>query len=808
MDLNGNENTNCHRTKKLLENFAKRNTLVQLIKTGTRKGKTLYSLIDHIYTSCPDKIFTSGKINYGMSDHNIIFVTIKKNIPKKEKITFRCRSLKNYDPSYINEFLTLKDWTYYYNEKNPEILWQSLYEIYLEGVNKFAPEIELNCKEKDTWVSDELLELIRDRDKYKSHADATNDNDSITEFKNKRGQCKRRVIRDKRDFIQNNLKISEEDPKKYWEKINELFPQGKKASKNAKLNQITLTNDKDEEIESTETANFINKFFTLIGPNLSKKINTDNTNYISSCKNLKGENIMTEWIKIQDIEVIEIVKQLNIHKGSNIRDINSKLLKDCLMASINEITHLFNMVSNSCIIPDSWKEATVVPIFKGGDKSKVSNYRPISLLPVISKLYEKLIHKRIYQFLQANSFFTERQCGFRPGMGTNDSINNFLTYVYESLNNNLNVLAIYYDLTKAFDTINHTVLLSKLEGAGIRGLCLQLIKNYLSSRKQRCKVNNMISQYDDITCGVPQGSTLGPLLFIIYINDIVNYVTNVEVSLYADDTACYIRGNDPKRTACEMKKSANAFKAWCDNNRLTINLNKSKTMFFSSHPRKNSTELKQKIKIEIDNTEITNVTEYKYLGLIINEHLNFDSHIKMIKQKISFRLYTLRKIRWLLSEQNSLLIFRSMLLPYFDVGDIYYNAANNELLKGLQSLQNQALKLISGRKNWAGSEQAHNKYNLLTTSKRRIYNLVKNGHMMSYTRCNLKPHNTRSLRSNRKILLLEQKAKNKKVEKSFLFKSRKMWNLIPEELKKIRDWSAFKLKLKLEMKLNNINFPE
>lgn len=148
-----------------------------------------------------------------------------------------------------------------------------------------------------------------------------------------------------------------------------------------------------------------------------------------------------------------------------------------------------------------------------------------------------------------------------------------------------------------------------------------------------------------------------------------------------------------------------------------------------------------------------------------------------------------------------------MILPYFDVGDIYYNSANNELLKGLQSLQNSALRLILGRKNWPGSEQAHAECNLFQTRKRRIYNLIKNGQKLSFTGSNLKSQNIHSLRSSRKILLKEQKAKSKKVENSFLYKSRKFWNQIPEDLKKIRDWSAFKLKLKLEMKQNNINFP-
>lgn len=336
---------------------------------------------------------------------------------------------------------------------------------------------------------------------------------------------------------------------------------------------------------------------------------------------------------------------------------------------------------------------------------------------MISKIYEKLIHRRLYQFLQATNYFTDRQGGFRPNMGTYDTINTFLTYINEGLNDKQDTAAIYYDLTKAFDTIDHTVLLAKLEGAGIKGLCLKLLQNYLSDRKQCCKANNHVSKFNKITCGVPQGSTLGPLLFIIYANDIVKYVTNVESSLYADDTACYIRGTDYDSLNRELNISAKAFKGWCNQNRLTINLTKSKTMVFSNQPRKKANDLKKKIKIIIDGVELQNVAEYKYLGIIIDECLNYNSHINMIKQKVSFRLYTLRKIRWLLNEQNSLTIYRGMIMPYFDIGDIYYNSAINEHLKGLQSLQNNALKLIIGRKNWTCSEQAHTQCNIFTTTK-------------------------------------------------------------------------------------------
>lgn len=372
-NVNLEEKEKRSRTCRLMDNFAKRNTLTQLIKTGTRKGKSSYSLIDHIYTNCIEKILHSGKIAYKMTDHDLTYAVIKKNIPKKEKITFKCRTLKNYNTALLSDWLSHSDWSTYYSETDPEKLWQILHRTYFEGVDILAAEIEINCKEKETWVSNELLELIRDRDKLKSVSDASEDNLSFNKFKEKRAECKRRIMKDKRDFIQNYLNITKEDPRKYWQKINELFPHGKKAGKTSEPEIIILKNDENKEITKEDVPDFINDFFTSIGPNLSSKIKIDNRTYITACKKPCGDQAMLEWTKILDIEVLKVVKDLDIHKGSNIEGLNSKLLKDCLLGSINEVTYLLNMVSKTGNVPQCWKEATVVPIFKGGDRNGMIN---------------------------------------------------------------------------------------------------------------------------------------------------------------------------------------------------------------------------------------------------------------------------------------------------------------------------------------------------------------------------------------------------------------------------------------------------
>lgn len=366
----------------------------------------------------------------------------------------------------------------------------------------------------------------------------------------------------------------------------------------------------------------------------------------------------------------------------------------------------------------------------------------------------------------------------------------------------LPVISLFYDLSKAFDTIDHDILLIKLKYAGIKGNCLKLIINYLSNRVQYCKVNGSNSSMKEITHGVPQGSILGPLFFILYINDVVSYINDINVLLYADDTVFYLSDPDPIVLQNKLSDAALRFSYWCKINKLTLNLSKSKILCFNG--RAHLIDLK----IVIDDIELEIVNEYKYLGILLDSKLNFESHLKSLKQRMFSRLMTLQKIRWTISEKDASTLYKSCIMPFLDQGDIYYSCAKKESLKSLQTQQNRALKIIIGKKKWVDTKSAHAQTNIAPTTDRRNLNLLCFAHKLSYKPYNLKPHGTRSMRSNRKLLLLEPRSYCQAYDKSFVANCRKLWNSLPEEIKKIRDISSFKIRVKTELKLANLNFPE
>lgn len=308
VDLNFGNNTKPNR---LLRNFASSHTLTQLINKPTRKCKTKNSIIDHIYSNSTHNIKDSGVIDYGLSDHDLIYVNLKKNLEKKPKTSFSYRSLKNYCIEFLEIIIDETDWTGFYSEQNPEIAWQKLLGIYHYCLDAIAPMRNItNVRDASDWTNSELLELIRSRDRLKEkiHQNPIVDEKLLTEFKQKRNQVKRDVINAKINYTRTKIYNTEDNPKKYWAELNKIFPTGKgsKSSKQDHQN-ISLHDKLGNEIDSKDVADYINKFFINIGPELSSNIKSCNSDYLA---NLSQTNeSLEDFRSTTDNEVLEFVKE-------------------------------------------------------------------------------------------------------------------------------------------------------------------------------------------------------------------------------------------------------------------------------------------------------------------------------------------------------------------------------------------------------------------------------------------------------------------------------------------------------------------
>lgn len=444
-------NSNDSQPTAKLRRFASRNYLYQLINKPTRVTQETCSILDHIYTNINPEYTTAYVIKYGLSDHDMICLIIIKPTQPVPKESFTCRNDANYSLAALQDEIDNCDWTKFDNMLSVDEGWDTMYANYLHALNTIAPFMTIkNVKQRKSWTSPKLLRKMRQRDNLKSQADALTNNNSYKEYKKLKNKIKREVIKAKRQYIMNKISDANNNPKQYWKELNNVFnPSGSERPP-----PISLAED-GIDLPTEEIAEYMNTYFSEIGLKLASAITADNSSYLNSLKNtnITITNKLISWRPTNREELERPINSIDTYKSSKIYHISTRYFKDCLICSIDKACLLCNRIFLDGKFPNAWKEANIIPIFKKGNNKMVKNYRPISLLHVIGKIVEKLMHTRIYNFLEDTEYFTPYQGGFRPGHGTTETIVAMLNYIYNGLNNNEITATVFFDLSKAFDSL-------------------------------------------------------------------------------------------------------------------------------------------------------------------------------------------------------------------------------------------------------------------------------------------------------------------------------------------------------------------
>jgi len=523
-------------------------------------------------------------------------------------------------------------------------------------------------------------------------------------------------------YYSTQFNLKTKTTKELWANLNTVCSFKSKKS-NRKVSRLQIN---DRIITNTqEMADGFNKYFSQIGAEIALKLDGDPGNthlcFKQYCHPSNQNSMFCE--PTTKSEVLEIINGLQNNKSPGSDNIGSKLLKSVSYELIQPLTYICNLSFETGTVPDALKIGKVIPILKRGESMLPSNYRPISLLSVFDKILEKLMLKRLTSFLNKNKILYEHQFGFRKRHSTTLALIEAIDNIYKLLDQNETVIGLYLDLEKAFDTVNHEILLYKLNNYGIRGTSYAWFKNYLTNRKQFVSLDGISSHLENISCGVPQGSILGPILFLIYINDMHNAVPERNIKLFADDANIFIHSKTIQTTVDLTKRCITNIHSWCTANKLSINFNKTNFSVFSRTAISNYAE------ITIGRHTIKRTTSSKYLGVIIDEKLNWSEHIEYIYNKlvrftgIAYRLRSKIPVSFLKN------IYYGLIHPNIIYGlEIYGNTTISHLDK-LIKLNNKLLRILQFKTIETSNAILYRNYNSLpipSLFKYKILTLVHN----------------------------------------------------------------------------------
>ena len=600
------------------------------------------------------------------------------------------------------------------------------------------------------------------------------DEDSWNIAKFLRNTVNSNIRQAKREFVLSELKEHENNPKKFWKVIKGVIPT-KKDSNDSDI----LLKDNGLQIGRERVAHYINDYFVNVG-NFDdmggEEMGTDEL--VPSDLNTEGTEGLAEKMKLEpfrEVDVYKVVKEINTSKSSGLSHFSSFIIKEVFGFFIPEITFLMNLSISSGSFPDAWKKALVVPIPKSGNLTMVKNYRPISLIPLPGKILEKLVHQQLSHYLETSELLSDFQHGFRKGHSTLHAVAQITSCINSKLDSRLPTVAAYIDFRKAFDCVQHSVLLEKLKRLNLHESVVKWVESYLEARSQRVYANNVYSSYLPITQGVPQGSVLGPLFYIIYANDLCKIAKNCNIALYADDTVLYTSNENFGTSVTKLQNDLDSLSDWCRVNGIAVNADKTKLMTFGSKKALNNLP---DFKISFDGIPIQKVTSYKYLGMTLDIQLNYNLHISRLISSAASKLKQFRRMRTFLDTKAAIIVYKSMILPLLEYGDIFLSAASAVNWKRLQVLQNKGLRCALNREGDADVEELHISVGLSELKHRRRLHLLHFmfGWSQRIVGSKSSPEARMKTRSHNKKLLKTKRPRTEKFKKSFAYNGPKSWN--------------------------------
>ena len=685
-DFNAHFNRNDHHSSTRsgidLARFLNCNNLFQLIEEPTRITATSETILDLVITDspgyCTSKFTLSPPAN---CDHNAIVV-------KFNLFVFSHRAYKRtiYNFNAVNENILTSsllsfNWeNLFSNVYDIDILYENWLSRFLTIVKDFIPSRVITVRPNDKpWMNSIIRRSIRRRNRLLRKFQKNKLAKDWSLYKTQRNLTVSIIRKEKASYYEklnamlSNPKLS---AKKWWGVVKSIY--GTKVCS-------TIPPLKENDIyvyDPKEKAKLFNDYFVsqaTLDPQRSSP------QFVGQFSNSSLSNIA-----VNPDEVLKLLLRVNISKACGHDGIGNRMIKLCAYGIYSSFTRLINISLSLGQYPKQWKFANVLPIFKKDEHNTKSNYRPVSLLPSLSKICEKIVFVRLYNYLIEIGYLHNLQSGFRPGHSTVLQLTYVVHQIYSSLEEGKEVRGVFLDISKAFDKVWHEGLISKLKFLGIKDTLLKWLESYLSNRFQRVVVEGTNSNWEKVNAGVPQGSVLGPLLFLIYINDITDNIQS-EAFLFADDTMILDVVDSPVKSAAKLNTDLASITSWADKWMVTMNPGKTRSMIFSvkkNKPDHPSLLLNQAI--------IPDVNVHCHLGINLSSDLSWQHHISIISERAAKRLNMLKGLRFRLNRSTLNSMYISFIRPLMEYGDFIWDGCGSECSNALDRIQFDAARLVTG----------------------------------------------------------------------------------------------------------------
>ena len=749
------------------------------------------SLLDNIFSNLVDNELISGNLIEKISDHLPNFIIIPHLNKSDFKHHYQKRDYSKFDEIFFINDLQNESLVNKIHESDDT---NSKYDIFTNSIttiiDKHAPLKNITKNDLDLkikpWLTKGILKSIKKRTMYYKKYLSSRNNKWYDLYKLYKDKLKQLIRFSKTNYYKNYFTTHTANIKKIWVGINNLL-----SKKKNKQSNINLYEKEEFTTDQTTVANKFNSYFTNIGPMLSSKIATSDKHFSEFLPPNTNESFFLYPTNPEEITI-----ELNALSESTASDIPVRLIKVAINPISEMLSHIFNHSFENGIFPEKLKFGIVIPAHKGDSKLSLNNYRPISLLPIFSKILERLVHKRLMNFLTKHNTLFEHQFGFQPNKTTSMAILDIYTKIVSALENKEIACCIFLDFAKAFDTVNHNILLQKLENYGIRGLPLKWFTSYLHKRHQVVKLCNIYSDKLEIKCGVPQGSVLGPLLFLIYINDIYRTSNILKFHLFADDTSIFFSNKDVHTIKSVVNKELCSVSHWLSANKLSLNVSKSSFILFHP-PQKKVT----KITLQIYNEDIPEKASTKYLGVNIDKHITWKEHINYLLSKLTRAIAILTKIRYNVPKYLLRTLFFTFYKPYIDYCINIWTCTSQTNLDLINVSMKKAIRVITFSKFDAHSDPLFKSLNLLNLEKTIEFNLgkfmwnVQNNKLPIFLAKEFKMEIT--TQSSRKIIISKNYTPLSRTKYKEYFVTTKgplLWRKIPTYLRDIRSKNIFSKK--------------